>query len=332
MPLKNYGVLMGFPIERKLGLGGESPHYQIHMVDNEFDYRIAVNVKSQAHPSELKFLLIDDFRHPITDELRNLEPGFTGIESKPGGTALDYVRGNLFNADQMEVLPHDVPGPENDLNEKIDKYVKPAIEEPDAIIYAFGEPWGPENIKDRYFGFKPGNGIHDVHMNQGNVDSWLKDDGVWQDGGLVFYYPSIDKFSAVFLAFQSQSFHTDDKTGHRIDVDDKEKFENLIFIVSAMVNPVGDERAGENVTLLNVSDQEVDIGNWSIADKHKRKKIIESQVMKPGEFITVQLSGGKTQFSNKGGIITLLDKKGVKVHGVSYTRAQAKKEGWTILF
>ena len=47
----------------------------------------------------------------------------------------------------------------------------------------FGEPWGPDEAKDPYFGFLPGRGIHDVHANQGNLRQFRHDDGVWQDGG-----------------------------------------------------------------------------------------------------------------------------------------------------
>ncbi|HZI62454.1 MAG TPA: hypothetical protein VFD62_17185 [Pyrinomonadaceae bacterium] len=36
--------------------------------------------------------------------------------------------------------------------------------------------------------------------------------------------------------------------------------------------------------------------------------------------------------SNKGGIITILDETGLKVDGVSYTKAQASNPGWTIVF
>ena len=36
--------------------------------------------------------------------------------------------------------------------------------------------------------------------------------------------------------------------------------------------------------------------------------------------------------SNKGGVITLVDEKGLKVHGVSYTRERARHPGWTIVF
>ena len=38
------------------------------------------------------------------------------------------------------------------------------------------------------------------------------------------------------------------------------------------------------------------------------------------------------QLGNKGGAITLMDARGFKVHGVAYTREQADREGWTIVF
>ena len=49
-------------------------------------------------------------------------------------------------------------------------------------------------------------------MNQGNRDEHWHDNGIWSDGGLIFQWPSgIDRWSAIFLAFQTQSWHTDDR-------------------------------------------------------------------------------------------------------------------------
>ena len=64
------------------------------------------------------------------------------------------------------------------------------------------------------FGFKPGNGVHDIHMNQGNSARFRGDDGVWQDGGLLLRLDG--RWVGIFLAFQSQAWHTDDRTGHAI--------------------------------------------------------------------------------------------------------------------
>ena len=331
MPLDQYGVLKGIVVDRLWGRYQTNPHYQIHVIDEQIDHRVAVNVKSKVYPSELKYIIVDEFEHPVVEELRRLPLGFTILESEAGGMALDYIRGNLFDPQHMEILPHDLPGPDNDLNEHLDQFVLKAIDEPDAMIFAFGEPWGPENKKDKYFGFKPGHGIHNVHMNQGNVDNWKQDDGVWQDGGLIFYYPTEDRFSAFFLAFQSQSFHTDDWTGHRLA--EVVQPEGSLFIAAALVNPSGgNEKGRETVTLVNASDEAIDISGWMIADRLKRKEVIQNGVMEAGEFKRVILSGETCQLSNKGGIISLLDKEGFKMDGVTYTAEQASKSGWTILF
>ena len=52
-------------------------------------------------------------------------------------------------------------------------------------------------------------------MNQGNDKRHQRDDGVFHDGCLIFKYPD-GRCHAFFMAFQSQTFHTDDKTGHAI--------------------------------------------------------------------------------------------------------------------
>jgi len=82
----------------------------------------------------------------------------------------------------MRPLPFNLPGLDNDLNEKIDSVMQRAVADEEAVVYAFGERWGPENNKkDKYFGFLPGNGIHDIHMNQGNSGNFVGDDGCPRD-------------------------------------------------------------------------------------------------------------------------------------------------------
>ena len=56
-----------------------------------------------------------------------------------------------------------------------------------------------------------GNGIHDIHMNQGNVEKWKGDNGIWQDGGILIHFEKEEEWIGIFLAFQSQSWCTDDE-------------------------------------------------------------------------------------------------------------------------
>src|SRR5262249_37196680 len=142
-------------------------------------------------------------------DLLKLEAGYQKLKSGPGDLAVDYVRGGLFNTKSMKPVPPDSPGDDNDLKDLLESAVVKAMAATGAHIYAFGERWGPETKKDQYFHFTPGNGIHDIHMNQGNSGRWKRDNGVYQDGAIVIEMPG-DKWRAFFFAFQSQTFQTDD--------------------------------------------------------------------------------------------------------------------------
>ena len=336
MAIKNYGVLKGKAIDSKNGIG-KNPHFQVLISDDDMLYRIAVNVKSKAEPSSLLYFMDEDYNHPVTQDLEDLSFGFHHLKHKPGGMAFDYIRGNHFDTSGMKPLPHDIPGPDNDLNELIHRYIAKAISMENSVVYAFGEKWGPETKRDKYFGFKPGNGIHDIHMNQGNSEKWQKYDGVWQDGGLIVHLPDEQKWIAIFLAFQSQCFHTDDTTGHLIpNACGKKgpevlKDEKSLRIIAALINPKGADFGLESVTLLNITPNAIDLTGWAIADKNKNKGYLDGAIG-GGDFLKIPLSGKDVQLSNKGGIITLLDSKGMKIDGVSYTKKQVSKQGWTIVF
>jgi uncharacterized protein YukJ len=333
MALRSYGVLQGRVVgRRREDASDSSPHYQLHVVDDAgTDYRIAVNVLSQQAPSELLYMAVDDFRHPIT-ALLPAEGGWTPLPSRPGAANLDFIRGNLFDPKLMRPLPPEVSGPDNDLADRLDHYAARAMADDHATLYAFGERWGPEgNVPDKVFGFRPGNGVHDIHMNQGNSGRFREDDGVWQDGGLLLRFPGEDRWVAIFLAFQSQAWHTDDTTGHAIVDVPTEVGDQPLRIVAALVNPVGPSPEQESVTLLNASPSPVDLAGWRLADRIKRTCLAPAMVLAPGGTVTVALTP-EVQLGNKGGAITLLDPGGLKVDGVAYTAADVEREGWSLVF
>ncbi len=344
MAIANYGVFKGRAISRRLATGS-SPHYQIHLVDEDGNhFRVAVNVLSKTAPSEVMFYVKPFFIHPVTDIVKAFASGFNPLASVPNSGALDFIRGNLFPSGMMTPLPINTPGPDNDLNEKLDQVVQRAMSDEDALIYAFGQRWGPENKADNYFGFKPGNGIHDIHMNQGNVGRFRDDDGVWQDGGLLFEFPNQNQWTAIFLKFQSQSWHTDDLTGHTVnepipgdpvnpDPVQPQPTENLpdglVRIIAAMVNSKQSPEQ-EWVYLLNTSDRALSLNGWQLADKQKNKMVLTGSI-EPGAVIKVDVLP-PVALSNKGGIISLLNGDGLKIDGVSYTKGQANQPGWTLKF
>ena len=216
MPLRSYGVLIARAVDRRReGTNDDTPHYQVHLEDETgTDYRAAINVKSQQAPSELLHWVCEDFRHPVTAALAALGSGWNPLPSRPGGASLDFVRGDLFDPSVMRPLPPELPGADNDLADRLDHHVLSAIANPTARLHVYGERWGPEqSTRDQIFRFRPGNGVHDVHMNQGSAGRFRADNGVWQDGALLIHLPNEGRWVGVFLAFQSQEWHTDDRTG-----------------------------------------------------------------------------------------------------------------------
>ena len=155
MPLDKYGVLIARATDRRLGTG-QNPHYQIHVVDDDLDWRIAVNVQSKEHPSEVEFLVDDDLEHPLLDVLGASPSASAACLPNPADSPSTTSAANLFDRERMRPLAPDVTGPDNDLNEKVDQWVQRGDGRPDAELYAFGERWGPETKKDKIFGFTAG--------------------------------------------------------------------------------------------------------------------------------------------------------------------------------
>lgn len=353
MPLTSYGVLKGNIVDIRQAIGS-NPHYQIRIIDDTEDYRIAVNVKSSVSPSEVEYLIVENFSHPITAKVSSLPLGFTPLQSTPTSGALDYIRGNLFDRSAMKPLAYSIPGVDNDLNEKLHGVVQRAMADESSVVYAFGQRWGPEPAKkDRYFGFLPGNGIHDIHMNQSNVTPFIDDDGVWQDGGLLIEFPRHSLWVAVFLKFQSQGWHTDDATGHKIGgmvpfaavppgaipivgglagpvyYPTSDEPQGMIRIVAALVNSVSSPEV-EYVTIVNTTPGDLDLTGWHLLDQRENRMPLEG-MLPPGETLRIKITS-PVQLSNKGGLITIVDGNDLKIDGVAYTQTQASHPGWTITF
>ncbi|MCA9878512.1 MAG: YukJ family protein [Thermomicrobiales bacterium] len=208
-----YTLAKGRALSHRVERGGKSPHFQILLECHDTLMRLAINTRSgssKGHTAELLYLADDDFRHPLIELLTDVPDGVQPIPSRPGGLAIDYQRGHLFDPRDMRRIPASRPGARNDLSDELLARATRAINHPHARVYAYGTRWGPElNSTDHVFDFTPGNGIHDIHMNQGNTDEHRHDNGTWADGALFFSNGPGGPWTAIFLAFQTQSWRTD---------------------------------------------------------------------------------------------------------------------------
>jgi len=207
MPIPNYSVLKGDPISGQL-VFGRSPHYQIQVKTGDATVTVAINVQS-LDQSEVLYVVDHAFEPASEADLLALPVGLTQLQSQPGGLALDFVRSQIKGApmvtrDQMALLPmsSQAGGRHNDLNNEVVDLLNRAVEDADGTIYAFGSSYAdPGGVQ----------GIHDIHMNQGNPPhNHDGDNGIWQDGAILMNLPAVKTWIAIFIAFQTQIWNTDD--------------------------------------------------------------------------------------------------------------------------
>lgn len=343
----NYGVLKGHAKELKRD-DDNDPHSELLMIAKDEKHRVAINVRSSRGPEAqrlVEYAIIENITHPLLDHARTLGEGFTPLGGSNHG--VDYIRSNLFRATDMKPLIHTQSGPDNDLFEKVEDLIQHAIDA-NAPVYAYGEKWGPEPAKpDLYFGFGPGNGIHKIHMNQGDRENA---NAKFQDGALFVEYPS-GRTTGLFMKFQNQAWHTDETHGNPLvdapnalpikasllgpitpwEVVPKDSPYHLARIVGALVNPQGTDEANETVTIFNTSPCVLNLKGWKILDTHDREEPL-SGTIRPSHALTIVLKGDGAKLANIGGTITLLDARGLKVDGVAYDRSAGRREGGAITF
>jgi uncharacterized protein YukJ len=182
-------------------------------------FTVAVNIQS-VDGSEVLYAIEEGFTPPDLAGLTTLPMGMTALKSEAGGLALDYVRSTVGDASmiakaQMTLLPEQSEKAKGSsveaeaiqrakakaLENAVVTLLNMTIADKDGVIYAFGSAYADGGKVD---------GIHDIHMNQGNpANNHGGDNGVWQDGALFINLPSKKTWTAVFIAFQTESWSTD---------------------------------------------------------------------------------------------------------------------------
>lgn len=224
MSVPNYSVLKGHPVSGKV-VSGASVHYQITLdaLDKAGKpFTVAVNIES-VDGSEVLYAIKPSFTPPSTTSLVALNSAITALPSQPGGLALDFVREMIMGQPmitraQMLLLPvekntarflaeqppslrsaHEERA--HALENAVVMLLNQAIADADSVLYAFGSAYSDGGIVD---------GIHNIHMNQGNpLNNHANENGVWQDGAVFLNLPSQQTWTALFLAFQTESWTTD---------------------------------------------------------------------------------------------------------------------------
>ena len=211
MARSEYGVLVGTIHEGQEDPASDrTPHYEIWIEANG-NFRAAVNVRS-GDQSELLVHVDQAFAGATKLDLPGLAAGAKGFKrltTGPGGQGLDYVRDGLFDLSTMTAAP--ATGPAGSLAALFTGVVSRATTDPGAVIMVFGAFFSDE-AADQVFAFSPAQGVHDVHMMQGNSGAYAGENTVNGDGALFVRYGDGTTF-AFFARFDTQSVTTDPTTG-----------------------------------------------------------------------------------------------------------------------
>jgi len=107
----------------------------------------------------------------------------------------------------------------------------------------------------------------------------------------------------------------------------------MVRIVSALIDPIGDDTGKELVTLKNMTETAINLEGWTLVDKNRQYETLATMEVAAGQTVEIHLSGHGAQLSNKGGTITLLNPEGIKIHGVAYSKGQvARRTGRVLKF
>jgi uncharacterized protein YukJ len=339
-----YGVLRARPDRYKREDNASTPHLQIRALDTSGQpWRIAVNVQSDSG-SDVAFWVVDPLAgHPLLASLPGTVSGFK-TAARNADHALDFVKAPLFTWTDGRSLPPSGTASGDDLQDLLSLYLD-QCKAAGGEIYAFGAKFD-RNLHmpiDAEFGNTDGlHGIHDIHMNQGNVGQHASDNGVFHDGGLILKFP--DRYLGLFLGFQTQRIPTDAAGNAAAGATPISQLlagapppppppvaTSAIYIERALINPSGPDAGREVVVLANLATIAQTLTNWRLVDKNARVTSINAKIG-PGQSILVALDGTGVQLGNQGGNLMLQDSHNAQVDVITYTADDASVENRYVRF
>ena len=156
------------------------------------EYDISINIGSifensdEFYSSNLQVYYDNNYTYnnKILKEMLLQKPGIT-IGKK-------YLRMELFPREKMKIMKG-IDRENAFLTGIIERHVLEALNNDINEIFVFGRLY--DNKK----------GIHDVHMNQASTGRYRSSDAPYSDGGVFFYNSESKIWTAIFIAFTTQS-------------------------------------------------------------------------------------------------------------------------------
>ncbi|MEV0296973.1 DUF2278 family protein [Nocardia sp. NPDC050710] len=327
-----YGLLRAEIDRAKREDGEATPHLQIRALDETGQpWRVAVNVES-SDGSEVVFWVVDPLiGHPILGSLAAAPSGFTPTAAN-SAASLDFVKAPLFDWTSGRSLPPSGSANADDLQDLLTLYLE-QCKTSGGELYAFGAKFDRNLHKpiDVEFGNTDGlHGIHNIHLNQGNVGRHADDNGAFHDGGLLLSFP--DRVVALALAFQTQRIPTDAVGAAAPGAKPLSQIigarpgtpvtTSTVYLERALINPVGADPGREAVVVGNLATTTVSLRGWQLVDRNDRITILDTEIP-GGASAVIVLDGTGVQLGNNGGNLILRDDH-TQMDSVTYSAEDGK--------
>jgi hypothetical protein len=200
--LPSYGVVIGTYSSYHTDQG-EWYHLDIEMQAGQTQYEAAVDVNEQQ--GNFQYLILKNLDASLFATVAALPDGWHHLDSNPTSGAIDYARSPIllkplgclaiFWGMIDAVFGTDLRPWTNVTGDEAKNALITMITS-STRLYAFGAP------------YTGGNGVHDVHCNQGDPPgSFQVHDGIWQDG-CVFATMKDGSLSAYLGKFSTQTLNT----------------------------------------------------------------------------------------------------------------------------
>lgn len=329
-----------------------NPHLWVILEAGGAQWFATINVRSDKDaPGEpigksyLYYYVDHDFSHPIAPSVLARPAGLSPVERSYAGGAVDFQRGNLFNPNAMRILPPEGAG--NDGLVHTLSAMLQVAQAQDCDVFFYGNAFAKDNPRqtDAAFGYTPDTpfGLDNVHMAQGDpraVDIRLHENGVWHDGAAFIWDGRARRMSAIFLAFQSQAWHTNDEGDLLYGATGCEP-PRYDFSAGGFAPLPSPKRAAEitsahrapdgtaTVVVANMTDAPLDASKWRLLVDAQRTYPLPASPLAPAQPLAAALPAGA--LNDRGGLVTLLDGEGLRVDGVAYLGGDANA-GWSTSF
>jgi hypothetical protein len=210
MPLASYGVLKGelFTPQEQTYQGDWFHGIFYLTVPSASVPRRCVTDFSSATKDLIQYKVYNNLNGALFSNILALPDGYTPLTATGSSGALDYVHSPIFGANPSEgwVVSDGMVAVQA---------LQQSLSAAPLKLYVFGQPFTDEATVTQD-GVQSKDGLHNVHMNQGDprvssdgVDHQA-DDGIWQDGATIF--ENADGTLTAFCSkFVSQTFATNDQ-------------------------------------------------------------------------------------------------------------------------